>query len=115
MIDGEAREDLAAVVRPAEPSSVLQYTLGADVLRWEPAPTDSGTRLTLRHTVEHADVVPKVAAGWHICLAVAERLLDGERLGPIVGEDARNLRLGRAARRVRGAPRRRRRAAGLDT
>ena len=33
-------------------------------------------------------MVPKVAAGWHICLVVAERLLDGHPIGPIVGENA---------------------------
>jgi hypothetical protein len=34
--------------------------------------------------------VPKVAAGWHICLVVAEHLLDGRPIGPIRGADARN-------------------------
>jgi hypothetical protein len=35
-------------------------------------------------------MLPKVAAGWHLCLDVAERLLDGRPIGPIRGEDARN-------------------------
>jgi hypothetical protein len=34
--------------------------------------------------------VPKVAAGWHLCLLVAEHLLDGQPIGPIRGTDARN-------------------------
>ncbi len=34
--------------------------------------------------------MPKVAAGWHLCLDVAERLLDGDPVGPIRGEDAKN-------------------------
>ncbi len=46
--------------------------------------------MTLRHTVSDLDWVPKVAAGWHICLAVAARLLDGDPAAPIVGEKARN-------------------------
>ena len=29
-----------------------------------------------------------VAAGWHICLDVADRLLDGDRLGAIRGQEA---------------------------
>jgi uncharacterized protein YndB with AHSA1/START domain len=90
MIDGEQREDLAASVRRAEPPNLLEYTWGTGLLRWELAATDTGTRLTLRHTVEGRDWIPKVAAGWHLCLVVAERLLDGEPIGPIRGEDARN-------------------------
>jgi hypothetical protein len=31
-----------------------------------------------------------VAAGWHLCLDVAERMLDGEPIGPIRGQDAMN-------------------------
>jgi len=36
------------------------------------------------------DAVPMVAAGWHLCLAVADRLLEGHPIDPIRGEDARN-------------------------
>ncbi|MGH9041604.1 MAG: hypothetical protein ACRDZ3_15395 [Acidimicrobiia bacterium] len=32
----------------------------------------------------------KVAAGWHLCLVVAEGMLDGKAIGPIPGEDAMN-------------------------
>lgn len=90
MIDGDAAEDLPASVRRAEPPTLLEYTWGSDLLRWELAPIDRGTRLTLRHTVQDRAWVPKVAAGWHLCLAVAEHLLDGRPVGPIRGENARN-------------------------
>jgi uncharacterized protein YndB with AHSA1/START domain len=90
MIDGDTREDLPAVVRRAEPPTVLEYTWGDDLLCWELEPTAGGTRLTLRHTVKDRGLVPKVAAGWHLCLVVAERLLDGEPIDPIRGEDAKN-------------------------
>jgi uncharacterized protein YndB with AHSA1/START domain len=90
MIDGETTEDLPAVVGRADRPSLLEYTWGNDRLRWELAPTAEGTRLTLRHTMGDRDIVPKVASGWHICLAVAERLLDGDPVGAIVGEDAKN-------------------------
>lgn len=90
MVDGEVAQDLAASVVQAEPPTLLEYTWGPDLLRWELAPLDAGTRLTLRHTVRERVMVPKVAAGWHICLVVAEQLLDGEPIGPIRGEDARN-------------------------
>jgi uncharacterized protein YndB with AHSA1/START domain len=69
----------------AEPPALLEYTWGTDLLRWKLAAIDSGTRLTLRHRVEDREWAPKVAAGWHLCLAVAEHLLDGQPIGPIRG------------------------------
>jgi uncharacterized protein YndB with AHSA1/START domain len=90
MIDGATAEELPATVTRAEPPLLLEYTLGTDVVRWELAAIDSGTRLTLRHTVDDREWVPKVAAGWHLCLVVAEHLLDGQPIGPIRGESARN-------------------------
>ena len=90
MVDGETREDLAAEVTRAERPTLLEYTWGPDRVRWELAPTESGTRLTLRHTVGDDDLIPKIAAGWHLCLDVAERLLVGDPVGPIRGEDAKN-------------------------
>ena len=91
MIDGDVAEPLPASVTRAERPHLLEYTLGTDVVRWELAPTDQGTRLTLCHTVGAKDWLPKVAAGWHLCLDVAERLLDGQPIGPIRGEDAKNF------------------------
>ena len=90
MIDGDTAEDMPATVTRAERPSVLEYTWGTDVLRWELTPIDSGTRLTLRHTVSDEDWLPKVAAGWHLCVDVAEALLDGHPIGPIRGQDAMN-------------------------
>lgn len=90
MVDGDAPEDLPAQVIRAETPTLLEYTWGTDLLRWELTATDSGTRLTLRHTVEDREFVPKVAAGWHLCLVVAEHLLDGQPIGPIRGEHARD-------------------------
>ena len=60
-----------------------------DLLRWELAPTPTGTRLTLSHTVADRSWLSKVAAGWHICLDVAERWLDGAPIGRIVANDAK--------------------------
>jgi uncharacterized protein YndB with AHSA1/START domain len=88
MIDGDVSEDLPASVRRVEAPTLLEYTWGADTLRWELAAVGTGTRLTLRHTIDNREWVPKVAAGWHICLDVAERLLDGRPVGPIRGSQA---------------------------
>jgi uncharacterized protein YndB with AHSA1/START domain len=88
MIDDEPPEDLPAQVVTAEPPTLLEYTWGTDLLRWELSPTPTGTRLVLRHTVPDRDWLPKVAAGWHICLDVAEKLLEGNPIEPIRGAAA---------------------------
>ncbi|MGH3747651.1 MAG: SRPBCC family protein [Micromonosporaceae bacterium] len=90
MIDGDTSMELAASVRQADPPRLLEYTWGSDVLRWELVGSDTGTQLTLRHTVEERGTAPKIAAGWHLCLAVAERLLGGAPIAPIRGADALN-------------------------
>lgn len=89
MTDGQTIEQYPANVRVSEPPRLLEYTWGDDVLRWELAAHGAGTRLTLRHTVDGAEWVPRTAAGWHLCLVVAERLLDGTPVGRIVGRDAK--------------------------
>ncbi|HYN71344.1 MAG TPA: hypothetical protein VES60_02495 [Nakamurella sp.] len=111
MVDGDVREDLPASVITSEPSSLLEYSWGPYVLRWELAPigvdTDTidtntidtntivpghtaGTRLTLQHTVAGRDWIPNAAAGWHLWLLVAERLLNGHPIDPIRGRAALN-------------------------
>jgi uncharacterized protein YndB with AHSA1/START domain len=90
MIDGDIAEDLDATVTRAEPPTLLEYSWGTDLLRWELAATATGTRLTLEHTLKERDWAPKVAAGWHLCLVVAEHLLDGDPIGPIRGNEARD-------------------------
>jgi uncharacterized protein YndB with AHSA1/START domain len=88
MIDGDERQDLPGEVTRADPPSVLEYTWGDDALRWELERTDAGTRLTLRHTVADREFLSKAAAGWHLCLVVADRLLAGTPIPPIRGEEA---------------------------
>jgi uncharacterized protein YndB with AHSA1/START domain len=90
MIDGDTSVAMPASMRRVQPPTLLEYTWGEDLLRWELAAVDAGTRLTLRHTVAERDLLPKVAAGWHLCLAVAEYLLDGRPIGPIRGSAARD-------------------------
>jgi len=89
MVDGDKAEDLPASVIHAEAPRLLEYSWADDLLRWELEPTGGGTRLTLFHTLEDQDGLPKAAAGWHLCLDVAARLLDGDPVVPIRGEEAR--------------------------
>lgn len=42
-------------------------------------------RLTLRHTIAKPETGARNAAGWHLCLAVLARLLDGDPVGVIRG------------------------------
>ncbi|MGH3366747.1 MAG: SRPBCC family protein [Nocardioidaceae bacterium] len=95
MIDGDVAEDLPATVTRAEHPRLLEYEWGTDLLRWELAATAYGTTLTLRHTIKDRDAAPKAAAGWHLCLDVAELLLDGQPVGPIRGSEALQFGWGR--------------------
>ncbi|GAA2792713.1 SRPBCC family protein [Saccharopolyspora taberi] len=91
MIDGETREDVSSQVLRAERPVLLEYSWDTDVLRWELEATGTGTRLTLRHTLRDRSWIPMVTAGWHLCLDVAEHLLDGDPVGPIRGGEAKNF------------------------
>ncbi len=88
MVDGDVAEEMPATVRRVERPRLLEYTWGEDVLCWQLSPSGPGTRLTLRHTLADEDWVPKVAAGWHLCLDVADRLIAEDPVGPIRGEEA---------------------------
>jgi uncharacterized protein YndB with AHSA1/START domain len=90
LVDGDERTDLPATVLRVEPPALLEYTWGDDRLRWELAPIDAGTRLTLRHTLAKPGPAAVVAAGWHLCTAVLARLLGGDPVGVIRGREAMN-------------------------
>jgi uncharacterized protein YndB with AHSA1/START domain len=90
MIDGDDRTETPATVLRCEPPALLEHTWGADRLRWELSAAGSGTRLTLRHTLAEPGMDAMVAAGWHLCADVLQRLLDGEPVTAIRGRDALN-------------------------
>lgn len=85
---GDGSETYSASVRRAEAPVLLEYVWDKDLLRWELEPTATGTRLTLRHTVQDKPWIPKVAAGWHMCLDLADRFMAGVPAGRIVAEEA---------------------------
>ena len=78
-----------ATVTRVDPPHALEDRWDEDFLRWELEEIEGGTRLTLRHTTGGADMLPKLAAGWHICLDVADRLLDGHPVPVVRGEEAK--------------------------
>jgi uncharacterized protein YndB with AHSA1/START domain len=55
--------------------------------RWQLEPSDSGTRLTLWHSIDRR-FIAMGAAGWHISFDVLDRLLAGTPIAPIVGPAA---------------------------
>jgi uncharacterized protein YndB with AHSA1/START domain len=89
MAGGPQPEVSKAEVRRAERPHLLEYTWGSDVLRWTLEAIATGTRLTLRHTLDDRGWIPKVAAGWQICLDVADFYLSGAPIGRIVAAAAR--------------------------
>ena len=90
MLDGDAREDMAATVVAVDPPNTLEYRMGTDTFVWRLTPAGTGCRLVLEHVTDERDMRPMVAAGWHLCLAVADANLAGEAQAPIRGADARN-------------------------
>lgn len=90
-VDGRHTYPEPARVLRAERPTLLEYTWGLSLLRWELVATDAGTRLTLRHRIDRPDLAPAMAAGWHLCLDVAGHLLDGDPVGPIRGAEAKEF------------------------
>lgn len=75
-------------VTKAEAPKVLEYNWGGNDLRWQlEAFGEGGTRLTLWHNIDRR-YIAMGAAGWHICCDVMARMLDGDPVGRMVGNDA---------------------------
>ncbi len=74
-------------VKRADAPRMLEYNWGGFDIRWQLEPLGDGTRLTLWHNIDRR-YIAMGAAGWHICIDVLDRVLDGEPIGRIVGPDA---------------------------
>jgi uncharacterized protein YndB with AHSA1/START domain len=77
-------------VRRADAPKLLEYNWGGNDILWELEAVGGGTRLTLWHNIDRR-FISMGAAGWHICLDVLDRLLDGTPLGRIVAGEAMNF------------------------
>lgn len=92
MIDGSTPEIYESEVYEVVPQKRLKFSWGdSGILDWQLEPSAEGTRLTLRHTVDDPKWITPSAAGWHMCLDFAELLLDGNDIGPVLGEAAMEL------------------------
>ncbi|MFX8414272.1 SRPBCC domain-containing protein, partial [Acinetobacter baumannii] len=72
MADRHGYETAPVTVADVQPLARLAYDWNGDLLVWSLEPVLTGTRLTLHHTVRAHDWLPKVAAGWDLCLEVME-------------------------------------------
>lgn len=71
-------------VTRAEAPRVLEYSWGAQDLRWVLEPMAGGTRLTLWHNIDRG-FIAMGAAGWQICFDVLDHLLGENPIGRRVG------------------------------
>lgn len=70
-------------ITEVQANSVLEFTWGEDLVRFELYPETEGCRLLLLESIGRVTShTPKDVAGWHICLHVIEELLDGRAVEP---------------------------------
>ena len=75
-------------VKRADAPRALEFNWGGFDIRWQLEPlAGGGTRLTLWHNIDRR-FISMGAAGWHVCIDVLDRLLDGEPIGRIAGPEA---------------------------
>ena len=75
-------------VRTVEPETLLEYSWGPSILRWEVHPHADGARLVLRHRFSDRTQAPSYAAGWQLCLQSMAEMLDGGEPPSRVGASA---------------------------
>ncbi|MFC5267283.1 SRPBCC family protein [Kribbella qitaiheensis] len=69
--------DNSGVIRAYDPPRLLEYTWGAEIQRWELAPTDGGCLLTLTATYDDRPGSASFTSGWILCLDALDKALGG--------------------------------------
>jgi uncharacterized protein YndB with AHSA1/START domain len=85
--------DVPGAVLIADKPTTLEHSWGTDLLEWRLDAVDAldeaaRTRLTLRHTLSDPGMASAVAAGWHLCLEVADAVLAGKPTSPVRSSEA---------------------------
>ena len=80
LVDFSPEEPLAGIVCAAEANTLLTYTWGDSLLKWELAAADRGVRLTFSHIAVKREFVIGLSAGWHCFLDNLESHLRSETL-----------------------------------
>lgn len=88
MVDGSEVVEQSAQVLQVVDNRVLDLEWNKDLLRWDLTPTEQGTQISLHHRVENPEWVARVAAGWHLCLLNADRILRDEEPYDLIGGKA---------------------------
>jgi uncharacterized protein YndB with AHSA1/START domain len=85
--DGVPSFDVPGHVLVSDRPYELEHTWATDVLDWRLQSDEDarGTTLTLRHRLTDAAMASAVAAGWHLCLDVAEDAMAGRSTTPVRG------------------------------
>lgn len=65
-----------------DPPRTLEYSWGADILRWELQAREGHTFLLFTHTFEDLGRAARDASGWDMCLSSLLRRLDGDSPEP---------------------------------
>jgi uncharacterized protein YndB with AHSA1/START domain len=87
--DGDTPDvDIPSVVLVADSPGLLEYSWASDMLAWRITTIGPNSRLTLHQTLADEKMASAVAAGWHLCLDVADAVLAGSKVAPIRGMDA---------------------------
>ena len=77
--------DIPSVVLVADAPALLEHSWAGDMLAWHLSAVGGASRLTLHQTLEDDTMASGIAAGWHLCLDVAERILEGHPSSPVRG------------------------------
>lgn len=88
---GVPPDPVAGRVLAVDPPRLLEYTWGAETLRWELTPDGDGCRLVFVNTIDDDGTGPAVAAGWHAGLELLDAVLDGRPLDWDVWQRAADL------------------------
>lgn len=86
--DGGTDAEIPSVVLVADSPVLLEHSWASDMLAWTISTVGEASRLTLRQTLADETMASANAAGWHLCLEVAESVLAGKPVPPMRGMDA---------------------------
>ena len=87
-VDGGTDAEIPSVVLVADSPALLEYSWASDMLAWTITTIGSSSRLALHQTLADATMASANAAGWHLCLDVAESVVDGHPIPPMRGMEA---------------------------
>jgi uncharacterized protein YndB with AHSA1/START domain len=86
--DGGTETEIPSVVLVADSPVLLEHSWASDLLAWHITTIGAASRMTLHQTLADETMASANAAGWHLCLGVAESVLAGKVVPPIRGMEA---------------------------